>query len=42
MPALVSHIDSQAEHHKDVSFEEEYRLLLSGAGVAFDEKYVWE
>ena len=39
---LVSYIDRQAEHHRTVSFKEEYMKLLTNAGVEFDERYLWD
>jgi putative transposase len=42
MDQVVNYIRSQEEHHKHVSFQEEFRALLTEAGVQFDEKYVWD
>jgi REP element-mobilizing transposase RayT len=39
---LVTYIDSQEEHHRTRSFQEEYRALLKKYGVEFDERYVWD
>ena len=39
--ALLRYIDGQAERHRRVSFEEEFRALLRRYGVMFDERYVW-
>jgi putative transposase len=36
---LIEYIKNQQEHHKKVTFEEEYRLILQEAGLTFDEKY---
>lgn len=33
---------NQAEHHKAVSFQDEYRAILIEHGIAFDEKYMWD
>ena len=41
-PALEQYIGRQAEHHRMVSFQEEYRRLLERHGVSFDERYVWD
>ena len=41
-PALEEYIGSQAEHHRKVTFQEEYRRLLSRYEIAFDERYVWD
>lgn len=40
--ALEAYIAGQAEHHRTVTFQEEYRRLLDKYGVSFDERYVWE
>lgn len=40
--ALEEYIANQAEHHRKVTFQEEYRRLLSRYGIEFDEKYVWD
>ena len=39
--ALVSYIGEQEEHHRHLSFQEEFRRLLDRYGVAYDERYVW-
>jgi len=36
---LVEYIKNQQEHHKKISFEEEYRILLSEYGITPDEKF---
>ena len=41
LDALTRYIDSQEEHHKTRTFQEEYRAFLKRYGVEFDEKYVW-
>jgi len=41
-PVLEAYIGRQAEHHRKVSFREEYRRLLSKYEVQFDERYVWD
>lgn len=40
--ALFTYIDGQEKHHETVSFQEEYRRFLVKAGIAFDERYVWD
>jgi putative transposase len=37
-----AYIASQKEHHKRLSFEDEYRKLLRDSDVPYDEKYVWD
>jgi REP element-mobilizing transposase RayT len=41
-PALEVYIATQAEHHRVVTFQEEYRRLLEKYEVPFDERYVWD
>ena len=40
--ALEDYIATQAEHHKVVTFQEEYRRLLEKYEIQFDERYVWD
>ncbi len=40
--ALCDYIDTQEEHHRTRTFQEEYRAFLEKYGVAFDERYVWD
>jgi len=40
--ALLRYIDAQEEHHRKVTFQEEYRKLLQKYEVEYDERYVWE
>ncbi|RYZ54589.1 MAG: IS200/IS605 family transposase [Chitinophagaceae bacterium] len=37
-----AYIENQKEHHRKISFEEEYRAFLHKYGVDYDEKYVWD
>lgn len=38
---IINYIKNQKEHHKNESFEVEYKNLLESHGVEFDEKYLW-
>ena len=40
--ALEKYIDGQAEHHRAVTFQEEFRKLLEKYGIQYNEKYVWD
>ena len=40
--ALCKYIDEQEEHHRGISFQDEFRKLLRKYGVSFDEAYVWD
>lgn len=35
------YIERQKEHHKKISFREEYLKFLREYSVGFDEKYLW-
>ena len=39
---LKLYIQRQAEHHRKMSFEDEFRLFLKEYQIEFDEKYVWD
>ena len=36
------YIAGQEEHHRKISFQEEFRRLLQRYEIAFDERYVWD
>lgn len=40
IPKTVSYIANQAEHHKKVSFREEYLQMLRANEIEYDEKYL--
>lgn len=40
--AVASYIRNQKVRHQEVSFQDEFRLLLGKNGVDFDERYVWD
>jgi putative transposase len=42
LPSVVRYIQNQDAHHKRISFQDEYRRLLTRHGIAFDERYVWD
>jgi REP element-mobilizing transposase RayT len=42
LPALLAYIDTQAEHHRRHSFQDELRMLLKKYGVEHDERYMWD
>lgn len=39
---VINYIKNQHEHHRQKTFQEEYRQFLIQYGVSFDERYVWE
>lgn len=38
----VQYIKSQAEHHRRISFQEEFLSLLNKHRIAYDERYLWD
>jgi putative transposase len=40
--AVVQYIQNQEEHHRKVTFQEEYRRFLERYQIAYDENYVWD
>jgi len=40
--SVVKYIANQQEHHKKTTFLDEYRHMLSKAGVAYDERYIFK
>jgi len=40
--AARRYIGRQEEHHRKVSFQDEFRAFLRKYGVAYDEGYVWD
>ena len=40
--SVVAYIQNQEEHHRVITYEEEYRVFLKRYRVAFDERYVWD
>ena len=39
---VIRYIENQEEHHKRVTFQDEYRAFLKAYGIKFDERYVWD
>ena len=39
--SLIEYVKQQREHHKKVSFKEEYIKLLNEHGIRFEEKYLF-
>jgi len=39
---VVHYIKNQKEHHKKISFNEEYIKLLDSFGIEYDEQYIFE
>jgi hypothetical protein len=41
IPSVIPYIKNQREHHRNKSFQEEYRELLEKHGIEYDERYIW-
>ena len=42
VPAVVKYIQDQEQHHRKISFQEEFIAFLKAQGIAYDERYIWE
>jgi putative transposase len=42
VPDVSLYIKNQAEHHKELSYQDELRLFLRRYEIEFDERYVWD
>jgi len=40
--AVERYIARQDEHHRGVSFQDEFRTLLDRHAIAYDERYLWD
>jgi len=40
VPAVIEYIRNQSEHHRCLTFEEEFRRLLKKHGIPYDEKFL--
>ena len=39
---VIRYIENQEEHHKRVTFQDEFRALLKPYDIEYDERYVWD
>ncbi len=39
---VIHYIQKQEEHHRTVTFQDEFRKFLEKYKVAYDERYVWD
>jgi putative transposase len=39
---VIGYIQNQEQHHKYLSFQDEFRRFLDRYRVAYDERYVWD
>jgi putative transposase len=40
--SVKRYIANQVEHHRKISFQDEFRELLKRHALAFDERYIWD
>ncbi len=41
-PQVKVYIANQEQHHRKVTYQDEFRLLLKRHEIEFDERYVWD
>ena len=41
MGKTLDYISNQSEHHKKLSFKDEYRKFLESYGIEYNEEYVF-
>jgi REP element-mobilizing transposase RayT len=41
-PGTIRYIQSQAEHHREKTFQEEFLAFLKKHGMEWDERYIWD
>jgi putative transposase len=39
---VVNYINTQEDHHKKITFQDEFRAFLKKYNVEYDERYVWD
>ena len=42
LDALRRYIATQEDHHRKISFQDEFRVMLKDHGLEWDERYVWD
>jgi len=42
VPDVIKYIQSQEEHHRKVSFKEEFITFLEKHEIEYDTRYIWE
>jgi REP-associated tyrosine transposase len=42
LTAVIEYVETQEEHHRSRTFQEEYREFLRKHSVDYDERYVWD
>jgi len=39
---LIKYIENQKEHHREITFQEEYKIFLREYKVEYDERFIWD
>ena len=39
---VIAYIDGQPEHHRKLTFQEEFRIICQKHDIEIDERYVWD
>ncbi len=39
---IAAYIQGQEQHHRELSFEDEFRQLMTEHSIQWDERYVWD
>jgi REP element-mobilizing transposase RayT len=42
LEAVKQYIGDQKRHHQSMTYQDEFRALLSKHGISWDEKYIWD
>ena len=42
LDVVINYIMNQAEHHKKLTFQDEFRTFLKKYQIGYDERYVWD
>jgi REP element-mobilizing transposase RayT len=42
LDSVRNYIATQEEHHRKISFQDEFRMMLKEHGLEWDERYVWD
>jgi len=42
IPTVKNYIVNQEEHHRQITFQDEFRALLQRYQIEYDERYVWD
>jgi putative transposase len=42
LETVKAYLSRQAEHHRTMTFQEEFVAFLKRHGVAYDERYLWD